>query len=328
MILREQDIRELMGKLSPPKEAAFVKNPNDVADEVVAAFHDESFDRQGYPIHFKTAEQCIRFRKGEVTIWTGENHTGKSEILNQFILSQTGVEKSFIMSPEMPLYRTMQYMTNQATGSAKPSEEQIRKFLDYVSERIFLLDQQSTFNPEDVINLIRYVHQAHGCFHFVIDSLMKCGINENDDHGKIKWFVDQLCVTAKNLNIHIHLVAHAKKPANADRPTRYSIKGSGAISDLVDNVIIMWRNESKERQLDEGVSDSDCVDLMAQPDARLIVDKQRHGSSWKGSLALWHDSASRSFLETRTDLPRPIMNGRIASKSTQFKNQASRNVGF
>jgi twinkle protein len=307
MILEDSDIRQALERLKPPPQAAYVKTPKQVRDEVVAAFHDKSFGKQGYPIHFTKNQDCIRFRKGEVTIWTGENHTGKSEILNQFILSQTAVEKSFIMSPEMPLYRTIQYMTQQATGVAEPKIVQIDMFLEMIEGQIYLLDQQSTFNPDDVLKLIQYVHAEYGCFHFVIDSLMKCGINENDDHGKVKWFVDQLCVLAKTLDIHIHLVAHAKKPANADRPTRYSIKGSGAISDLVDNVIIMWRNEAKEIALDEGCDEMRWAEWMEKPDARMIVDKQRHGNSWKGSIALWHDAASRSFLETRSDYPKSIV---------------------
>ncbi len=301
MILKDGDIRQALQKLAPPPQAAYVKTPAEVEAEVIAAFHDESFGMQGYPIHFDTFDHTVRFRKGEVTIWTGENHTGKSEILNQFILSQTGVEKSFIMSPEMPVYRTMQYMTQQITRSEKPTVAQIKNFLAMVTGKVYLLDQQSTFNPEDVIKLIQYVHSEFGVFHIVIDSLMKCGINENDDHAKVKWFVDQLCVTAKTLNIHVHLVAHAKKPERGGRPSRYNIKGTGSTPDLVDNVIIMWRNEDKERELDEGgFDDARYADLMAMPDARMIVDKQRHGSSWKGSIALWHDAPSRSFMTTRS----------------------------
>lgn len=309
-VLNENDIRQALERLAPPPQAAYVKTPAEVEADVIAAFHDDSFGMQGYPIQFKGFENSIRFRKGEVTIWTGENHTGKSEILNQFILYQTAFEKAFIMSPEMPVYRTMQYMTQQITRSEKPTVEQIKNFLRIVTGKIYLLDQQSTFNPEDVLKLIQYVHAEYGVFHIVIDSLMKCGINENDDHAKVKWFVDQLCVLAKSLELHIHLVAHAKKPERGGRPSRYNIKGTGSTPDLVDNVIIMWRNEDKERELDEGgLSDERFTELMAMPDARMIVDKQRHGSSWKGSIALWHDAPSRSFISDRVDFVNSKRNG-------------------
>ncbi len=138
---------------------------------------------------------------------------------------------------------------------------------------------------------------------------MKCGINENDDHAKIKWFVDQLCVLAKNLNVHIHLVAHSKKPSNqGGRPSRYDIKGTGAISDLADNVIIMWRNKEKERKLDEGIiNHADELEVQNEPDARMIIDKQRHGNSWTGSINLYHDSFSRSFMESKYNSRKEII---------------------
>ena len=299
MILNDNDIREVLAKMKPPKQAAQIKSPKDVRQMVVDAFHDDSFEKQGYPIHLINSQHAIRFRHSEVTIWCGENSTGKSEMLNQFILSQTDVEKSFVMSPEMPLYRTVQYMAQQATGVSKPSIVQIDKFLESVNDKIFLLDQQSTFTPQDILSLIRYVHEEHGCFHFVIDSLMKCGVDEMES-AKIKWFVDQLCVIAKNLKIHIHLVAHSKKPqVNGGRPSRYDIKGSGAISDLVDNVVLMWRNREKHAQLDEGCSHAEELELLQECDAKAMIDKQRHGSGWTGSINLWHCSESRSFRDTK-----------------------------
>jgi len=297
MILDERDIRDALTKMKPPSEAALIKTPSQVRDDVVALVHDDSFGMQGYPIHFQGFEPKLRFRPSEVSIWCGQNHTGKSEVLNQFILSQSGECKSFIMSPEMPLHVTVKNMCQQICKSDKPPIQTIDKFINMIEGKIYLLDQDGMFNPDDVIALIRYVHAEYGCFHFVIDSLMKCGINENEDHGRIKNFVDQLCITAKYLKCHIHLVAHSKKPNGiGERPSRYDIKGSGAISDLVDNVLIMWRNNEKEKRLDEGVRDhAKEMELEAEPDARLIVDKQRHGSSWRGSINLKHCQQSRSF---------------------------------
>lgn len=299
MILQESDLRQALEKMQPPSEAALIKSPSQVRDEVIALVHDESYGMQGYPIHFENFASKLRFRPSELTIWTGQNHTGKSEILNQFILSQTAECKSFIMSPEMPLPVTIKNMCQQIAATDKPSKEVINKFIDMIEGKIYLLDQDGVFQPEEVIKLIRYVHSEFGCFHFVVDSLMKCGMNENEDHGRVKNFVDQLCITAKYLKCHIHLVAHSKKPSSKDgRPSRYDIKGSGSISDLADNIIIMWRNNEKERLLDEGIKDhAEEMEIEQQPDAKMIVDKQRHGCSWVGSIKLKHSAQSRSFYE-------------------------------
>jgi len=305
MIIDQQDIIDTVKAMPAPKEAAYVRRPSEVLDAVINAFHDPSFQRAGYPLPYSDFDNLFRFRDGEVTVWSGENHTGKSEALNQYVLFHSQRIKTFVMSPEMPVYRTLQYMACQATAQGKPSKMAITHFIQEIEHKIYLLDQSSTFNPQMVINLIRYVVQEFGVKQIVIDSLMKCGINENDDHGKIKWFVDQLCVLAKALEIHIHIVAHAMKPKDRARPTRYSIKGSGAISDLVDNVIIMWRNEEKEHELQEGVNDIRMQELGNEPDGRMIIDKQRHGTGWRGMINLWHWSEQRVFLPNRA--ARPVM---------------------
>ncbi len=295
-ILQEQDIRQALGKMAPPPESAMIKTPMQVCDQVVSAFHNPSFGMQGYPVHFDQFADRLRFRAGEVTIWGGQNHTGKSEMLNQFLLSQTGQTKAFIMSPEMPVYRTLQYMTQQITRVEKPSEEKIRNFMKMIEGKIYLLDQSSTFKASDIEKLVRFAHSEYGCFHFAIDSLMKCGMDENKEHAQIRDFVDNLCQISKSIGVHTHLVAHCNKPKDNQRPNRYDIKGTGAIPDLVDNVILMWRNEEKERVLDEGGKPAhELMEWEAKPDGRMIVDKQRHGTSWKGSINLWHCAKSRSF---------------------------------
>ncbi len=310
MIITERDIIQEVNRMPAPKEAAAIRKASDVKAELVDVFHNPNALRKGLPIHIEGFDDSIRFRPGEVTAWTGENHTGKSEILNQFILFHHKRIKAFVLSPEMPVYRTLQYMACQALATGRPSKEGLDRFIASIDDSMIFLDQSTTLKPQTIINLIRYVVQQYGVEHVVIDSLMKCGINENEEHGQIKDFIDQLCVTAKGLQIHIHLVAHNMKPrGDGQRPTRYNIKGSGAISDLVDNVIIMWRNENKQYALSEGVKDRvKHEDYMAQPDAKFVVDKQRHGNGWRGVIPLWHWSDERVFLPDRGGRPQSIIN--------------------
>ena len=44
----------------------------------------------------------------------------------------------------------------------------------------------------------------------VLDSLMKCGIAEDDLNGQ-KAFLNKIAVAARDLDIHIFLVAHSTK---------------------------------------------------------------------------------------------------------------------
>ena len=85
---------------------------------------------------------------------------------------------------------------------------------------------------------------------------------------------------------------HLKKGEGDERlPNRMDISGTAAISDLVDNVLLVWRNKRKERTRDAGkqVNEDD-------PDSVLICDKQRNGE-WEGRVKLWFDKGSLKFTD-------------------------------
>ncbi|MCZ9335993.1 bifunctional DNA primase/helicase, partial [Klebsiella pneumoniae] len=79
--------------------------------------------------------------------------------------------------------------------------------------------------------VVRYAAVELGVTHFMVDSLMKCVQGEDDYNGQ-KAFVDELTAIARDHGLHIHLIHHIKKPANEDhKPSKYDMKGSGAITD-------------------------------------------------------------------------------------------------
>ena len=95
------------------------------------------------------------------------------------------------------------------------------------------------------------------------------------------------------------MVLHIKKgKTENDIPGKFDIKGSGAITDLVDNVFIVWRNKAKEAAMRSGEEFSPD-----DPDALLILDKQRHGET-EGRYRLFFDRASLQYMEERNDIPR------------------------
>ena len=102
-------------------------------------------------------------------------------------------------------------MTYQATRQRHPTKQEIRNFHNWCAERIWLYDQHGTIDPKIIFAVIRYAVDVFEIEHVVIDSLMKCGLSESKDFDGVKSFVDELTTLAKDLNIHIHLVAHSRK---------------------------------------------------------------------------------------------------------------------
>jgi twinkle protein len=117
-------------------------------------------------------------------------------------------------------------------------------------------------------------------------------VRGEDDFNGQKDLVDALCDVAKETKMHIHLVHHIRKGGESNRiAEKKDIKGSGVITDLADNVILIARNRMKEKETEQnGIADNSL------PDTFLITAKQRNGD-WEGTLGLWFDKKSQQFKE-------------------------------
>jgi twinkle protein len=236
------------------------------------------------------ANAWLYFQPGEVTLWGGFNNSGKSALQGQIMywMAQGG-HKGCIASFEMKPAKTLARIVRQATGYATPTKDQVKLALAATNETLWLYDQQGTVKADRMVAVIRHCAEKLKCKHIAIDSLMKC-VRGTDDYNGQKEFVDSLTACARDLGVHIHLVVHLKKGDGDERmPTRMDISGTAAISDLVDNVILVWRNKKKERDRDMNKTVNEL-----DPDAVLICDKQRNGE-WEGRVKLWYDRASLKF---------------------------------
>ena len=300
MRIIDSDLEEIKRFLAPPPEAANVKSAATWADAVIEDMRALPTGRAGLPIHYKDFQDNLAFDAGEVTVWSGHSGHGKSLILNQFILWALLQSRCLIISPEMPAVKTMRRMVYQATRTRSPQEEQVRAFHAYTDDRLWLYDQLGMVKPEMVQAVIRYATDKFKIDHIVVDSLMKCGIGA-DDYNRQKDFIDSLTVLAKDCNTHIHVVAHSRKKDNESQiPDKHDIKGASEITDMVDNVMIMFRNKSKERAIEEHNSGNSLSTEQLQkaqnaPDAILCCRKQRHGD-WEGNIKLSFDLQSMCFM--------------------------------
>lgn len=273
---------------------ANVKKANQFIDDVLNRFYGEA-DLTGVPLPWAKTADTIRLRKSEVSIWAGYNGHGKSMVLGQaMVWAAAHGEKVLIASFEMKPAATLARMCRQAVGSDMPSEQYIRDFHDWTNGKMWIYDQQGTVTPDRVISVAHWAAEKLGITQFVIDSLMKCGINE-DDYNKQKKFVDQLCALARDTGMHVHLVAHSRKNQDEfEPPNKLDIRGSGTITDQVDNVFTVHRKKRKEMAVASGKA---TPEQLLYPDAEIICDKQRHGE-WEGKVPLWYDKKSFRYLDS------------------------------
>jgi len=266
---------------------------------------------EGSKLPWGKSHNIIRFREGEVSIWAGMNGHKKSMLLGQIMMWFAQEERVGIASFEMPVLDTMQRMVHQAAGCV-PGQEFGERWAIWNHERICYYDQLDTVPSERVLGVIFYMAKELGCKHIMVDSLTKCGLPSKDCDAE-KRFIDTLSATAKALKVHIHLVAHVRKPQQGGetyQPNKFDIRGAGELTDLVDNVMICWKDKKVEdirRKVENSftLTSDETKYIEDNPDQRLICAKQRRGE-WEGQLGLWFHQPSLQFTPDARNLPLPF----------------------
>lgn len=269
-------------------DPAELKSASVYVNAVIEAFYPTDTTKEGLLPPWPTVHNKIRFRPDELSIWTGINGHGKSQMLGHAMLDvMRQSERVCIASMEIKPARLLYRLTRQATTTKTPTEAYIRAVHEWFGDRLWLFDVVGNAKADRILEVFAYARKRYGITTFVIDSLMKCGIPDDDYRGQ-KAFVESLCDFKNQYNCHVHLVAHSRKgEGETNAPGKMDVKGSGTITDLADNVFSVWRNKAKE--------DSPTPNT-AEPDAKLKCSKQRNGE-WEGTAALWFDRASWQYLD-------------------------------
>ena len=269
-----------------------IKRPSEYLNDVEKYFSEDLTG--GLELPFKKTTDDFKIRMGEISLVTGYSGHGKSAWLNQVMLGLMKQEKTMIASFEMLPKATLGRMCQQ-TGDALPNYEYIKDFLNQLEHNLYLYDPEGETTSNKVIEVIYYCAEKLGVKLMVIDSLMKCGINE-DDLNKQKAFANKLAVAARDLNVHIFIVAHSRKTADENaNASKFDVAGSANLTNLVDNVISVHRNKGREIEAMNVMPD---VDIMNEWMASVWLLKQRHG---KGIETKWGFSFEPQFFRYSED---------------------------
>ena len=168
-------------------------------------------------------------------------------MIGQIILhSIANSAKVCVASLELKPEKLLNRLTIQAGALRDPTVEYITAIHEWYHNKLWLFDLAGTAKHDRLLEVFLYARQRYDVNVFVIDSLMKCGIVE-DDYKMQKIFVDKLCDFKNQYNCHIHLIAHPRKGRDEESmPGKLDIKGTGAVSDLADNCFSVWRDKRKK----------------------------------------------------------------------------------
>lgn len=288
-----------MGIYLDPEE---LRPASDYYDEILLDLHPDRKPQgnDSFFLPWNSTREKLEFRMGDLTILNGVNGHGKSQIVGHMQLAAMRQGRRVcIASMELRPPKLLSKMVRQAAGLASnlPTDGYVEAISNWFNEKLWVFECIGTAKTQRILEVFKYARKRHGIDVFVVDSLMKCGIDEDDWNGQ-KRFVDQLCDFKNEHNVHIILLAHSRKGESEDKPSgKMDVKGTGAITDLTDNLLTIWRNKKKERELErveKGDPDADEV-LAGGPGAMLFCYKQRNGD-WEGSIPLWFCVNSYQYL--------------------------------
>lgn len=230
------------------------------------------------------------FRKGETTLWSGQNNSGKSTLLNQICLFLASKKiRICIASLELKPERYLNWAVCQLLGESNPCDEDIDIAFQWMDEWFYIINIDDNVAPEKIFELFEYAARRYDVEHFVVDSLMRIKLDNFDENKSQAEFTSNYVGFGKKFDVHCHLVAHPRKQENDNsKPGKTDVKGSGNITDLVDNVIIIWRKMIHSNDSDEDYYNNEISTAL------LFLRKNREFGD-VGQIKLFFDKESRTY---------------------------------
>jgi hypothetical protein len=305
------------GTLSP----RFLKPAADFSDQTMARFFGGLDAEPGHelPIGFP-----FKIRRQESTLFTGDSGAGKSTVLSYFGIHMAALgEKLCIASFEMPASASLWIMASQLLGTKylPDTTEGHRKAVNaiaWLNERVLFYDFLGIGDWRDILDTFRYAAKRHNCSMFILDSVMRIGIPDDDYAGQglaAAYFAQ----FAMDCDAHLFYVVHQNK---GEKRGKDSVRGSKQWTDNANNVLRIEINSEKEIKAGEARNSikeerrkknrddaliKKCEDklesMKGEWDSHLVLQKQRYpGTRQNASAHLWFDRESFQFRDRPDDV--------------------------
>lgn len=283
---------------------ALVRPATNFAELLQAEFAPGVAGRKKPEMFSTKLRNVIEFRPAEATVWHGYSGHRKSMFTGQVALDLMAQRQRVLLASfEMQPARSLARMARQALARQSPAARDLNDFSTWSNDRLWIFDHLGRITPARCIAVCRYFAEELKGQHVLLDSMMM--ICQSEEHlDEQKQFMTDMVRMAVETGLHVHLVAHCRKPANGGEdkpPTKYDLRGSAAISDQAHNVISVWANRAKKAKSEEAVAD---LKANEEPDALITIEKQRNGR-WEGRVKLWFDEATLRFCDDRVSAVEP-----------------------
>lgn len=250
------------------------------------------------------------FNKGEMTVWSGGNASGKSTLVSQIGLAAvTEGFKVAMFSGEMTASRVREWVLLQAAGPdfvmqdplnqnhycLKPGIEE--KLDAMLTGKLSIYDNDFGTDWEVVTNTIYDWVKKNEASVVIIDNLMALDIptGSMDKYDMQTRIVKRFSAMAKELNVHVHFICHPRKTEAF--PRKGDISGTADITNAADNVLMVHRVNTDFMMRYKTVYPK----LVIEPDVSTVIEvmKNRDLGIVDEIIKLYFDRRSRTMSDVK-----------------------------
>lgn len=280
-------------------DPAELKPADAFTDAVVDRFHPSPNAFRGLDTPWASLNALTTFQRGQYVLWTGFSGSGKSTLLSQTIVhGLLKGEKYVWFSGEMPARMTLAWLVTQLLGERQPNPQRIRETMLWLRDKLWIVDVVRNIDGSRLFELFRYAARRYDIRNVVIDSLLRCGLREDDNDGQ-KAFIDLLCDFKLEYDAIVHLVAHQRKPDDEwSKPGKFGVRGASAITDEADIILSVWATPNEENIQEPKAKRNKTFTIQPECDTILSLLKNRElGGKLPIRLPLHFECNSLQFHE-------------------------------
>lgn len=224
-------------------------------------------EEQGIPVPWAPD---VKLKQNTMTVVGGANGHKKSMMTSQLALQVAKTGKAAIMQLEEGMGEQVLNLTRQAFARQQVTNDDIARFAEWAEDRVYLYSRRELTTVEPALGFL-WAASDWGAALGIVDNLQKLGMKHNDNDQQNR-DVELLLDVANNnpAGMHVMIVHHITKPQFSSddwRPDRYSLRGSGGLSDKPHNVFLCYHNKAR---VAAGRKSSDDRDLQER---KLLAEK-------------------------------------------------------
>ena len=250
------------------------------------------------------------FNKGEMTVWSGGNASGKSTLVSQIGLAAiTEGFKVAMFSGEMTASRVREWVLLQAAGPDFVMQDPlnpnhyclkhgIEEKLDaMLTGKLSIYDNDFGTDWEVVTSTIYDWVKKNEASVVIIDNLMALDIPTGtmDKYDMQSRIIKRFSAMAKKLNVHVHFICHPRKTEAF--PRKGDISGTADITNAADNVMMVHRVNADFMMRYKTVYPK----LVIEPDVSTVIEvmKNRDLGIVDEIIKLYFDRRSRTMSDVK-----------------------------